>query len=216
MPRTPRRFAYVLCVAWVLSPSLSHAIDVQLVGITPGRSALLAIDGAPPLTLVVGESVDGVKLLRVDLDSVEVSVDGTATTLELEAMQGGLGGGLGGTTIHLRANSQGQFVTDGRVNGRSIPFLVDTGATLTTLSRSDAERAGLRYRNGARAQAATANGTVDGWRVRIDSLRVGKVTVADVEAMVIDTDLPMGLLGMSFLDHFNMERQGSTLVLRHR
>ena len=52
------------------------ATDVQVVGVTPGRSAMLVIDGAPPLTLGVGEGIDGVTLLRADVDGAEVRVDG--------------------------------------------------------------------------------------------------------------------------------------------
>lgn len=193
-----------------------HATEVELVGVTPGRSAMLVIDGAAPLTLAVGEGVDGVKLEHAGMDSAEVRIDGSLRTLSLVPMQGGFGGSVRGGTIRLKADPRGQFFTDARVNGRSLNFLVDTGASLTTLSRRDADRLGLRYRNGAPARAATANGQVDGWRMTLSSLRVDKVTITDVEALIIDTDLPMGLLGMSFLDHFDLERQGSLLVLRQR
>jgi aspartyl protease family protein len=48
-------------------------------------------------------------------------------------------------------------------------------------------------------------------------VRVGEVTVRDVDAIVLDNDtLPVGLLGMSFLNRFDMNRQGPTLVLRRR
>jgi aspartyl protease family protein len=51
--------------------------------------------------------------------------------------------------------------------------------------------------------------------VSLASVRVGDVTVRDVDAIVVDNDtLPVGLLGMSFLGRFDMQRQGSTLVLR--
>ena len=61
------------------------------------------------------------------------------------------------------------------------------------------------------------NGVVNGWRVSLDSVRIGDMTVRDVDAMVVDNDtLPVGLLGMSFLGRFDMQRQGATLVLRRR
>ena len=96
-------------------------------------------------------------------------------------------------------------------------FVVETGATLTTLSRADAQRIGLDYRGGKPTRTTTANGVVNGWRMSLDSVRVGDTTVRDVDAMVVDNDtLPVGLLGMSFLGRFDMHRQGSTLVLRRR
>ena len=117
----------------------------------------------------------------------------------------------------LLADGSGQFFTSGIVNGRSVRFVVDTGATLTTLSRTDAQRIGLDYRRGTPVRTTTANGVANGWRMSLDSVRVANTTVRDVDALVIDNEtLPMGLLGMSFLGHFDMQRQGSTLVLRRR
>jgi aspartyl protease family protein len=96
-----------------------------------------------------------------------------------------------------------------------VNFLVDTGATLTTFSRAEATRIGLNYSGGRPATAQTPNGVVHGWQVSLGSVRVGNVTVRDVDAIVIDNDtLPVGLLGMSFLGRLDMQRQGSTLVLR--
>jgi aspartyl protease family protein len=96
-------------------------------------------------------------------------------------------------------------------------FLVDTGATLTILSRTDARRIGLDYRGGTPSKVMTGNGEVSGWRVSLDSVRIGATTVHDVDAFVVDNDaLPVGLLGMTFLDRFDMHRRGETLVLQHR
>jgi len=92
--------------------------------------------------------------------------------------------------------------------------MVDTGATLTAFSRTDATRLGIDYSHGKPAGSTTANGTVRGWVIVLPTMRVGDVTVRDVEAMVIDSEMPFALLGMSFLNRFEMQRQGTTLVLR--
>jgi aspartyl protease family protein len=119
--------------------------------------------------------------------------------------------------VTLSADASGQFFASGAVNGRSIRFIVDTGATLTTLSRADGDRLRLDYRSGMPVRAMTVNGVVQGWQVTLDSVRIGKVTVRDVDAIVVDNStLPVGLLGMNFLGRFDMVRRGSTLVLRHR
>jgi aspartyl protease family protein len=119
----------------------------------------------------------------------------------------------------LSADASGQFYTRGAVNGRAVRFLVDTGATWTTFSRGEAKRIGLDYdrTKPPTARMATGNGVTYGWRVSLNSVRIGDVTVRDVDAIVLDNDaLPVGLLGMSFLGRFDMSRQGSTLVLRPR
>ena len=201
----------------VLLPAVCLAADVRVVAITPGRSADVVIDRGAPVTIEVGETVDGVKLLRADRAGAVLSVDGITKTLPLVAASPSDGDGGGSTSVTLEADPHGQFFTSGTVNGRSVRFVVDTGATLTTLSRADAQRIGLDYRRGTPIRTGTANGVVNGWRMSLDSIRIGDTTVRDVDAMVVDNDtLPVGLLGMSFLGRFDMQRQGSTLVLRRR
>lgn len=214
---TARRAWFSTLGAVLLLPAVCLATDVRVVGLTPGQSADIVIDGGSPVTIEIGETIEGVRLLRTEADSAVLRIDGTTQTLPLVAHRpmGGDTGRGGGVT--LSADARGHFLARGTVNGRSVQFLVDTGATLTTLSRGEAERIGLDYKDGTRTRSMTANGTVQGWRVSLDSVRIGAATVRDVDAMVIDSDaLGVGLLGMSFLDHFDMVRQGSTLVLRRR
>ena len=195
-------------------PSPSLATDLRVVAVTPGQSADVIIEDGSPVTIEVGETIDGVKLLRADRDGVVLSADGITATLPLVADDSTTPAARS-NSVTLSADARGHFVTSGTVNGRPVNFLVDTGATLVTLSRAEATRIGLDYGSGRPTQSQTANGVVRGWRVSLASVSVGDVTVRDVDAMVIDNDTPpVGLLGMSFLGRFDMHRQGSTLVLR--
>ena len=201
----------------LLLPALCLATDVRVIAITPGRSADIVIERGGPVTIEVGETVDGVKLLRADRGGAVVSIDGITKALPLVADSAPASDTGGSGTVTLLADTSGQFFTSGTVNGRSMRFVVDTGATLTTLSRADAQRIGLDYRRGTPMRTTTANGVVNGWRMSLDSVRVAQTTVRGVDAMILDNDtLPVGLLGMSFLGRFDMQRQGSTLVLRRR
>ena len=143
-------------------------------------------------------------------------VNGVNRTLSLVAQRGSTGGG-GGDSVTLRADEKGHFVTSGAVNGSSLRFVVDTGATLIAIDRANAERIGIDYERGTPVQSMTVNGAVRGWRVTLDSVQIGGTTERDVDAIVVDNDyLPFGLLGMSYLNRFDMQRNGSTLVLRRR
>lgn len=200
---------------WLSAPCL--AADVQVVGVTPGVSAVVVIDGGPPITLAIGdEPVESVTLLAADRGGATVGVDGVAQRLPLTTTRDG-GTAARRDIVSLPADALGHFVTGGSVNGRPVRFLVDTGATLTTFSRAEAKRLGLDYRAGAPQQIMTANGVANGWQVSLDAVTVGGATARDVDAMVLDSDaLPVTLLGMSFLVRFDMQRRGSTLVLRRR
>ena len=61
--------------------------------------------------------------------------------------------------------------------------------------------------------AMTANGAVAARKLTLNSVRVGDVTVYNVEAMVVPQAMPVVLLGNSFLSHFQMHSDASSLVL---
>jgi aspartyl protease family protein len=214
--RTPwwrRRATRYAVGGLLLLPTPGLATDVRVVAVTPGQSADVVIDGGAPITIDVGQTVEGVRVLGVDRNGAVLSVNGAKKTLPLVSALGEPSGSE--TTVTLRADASGHFFADGSVNGRSVRFLVDTGATLTTLSRADARRLGLDFQGGTPVQTSTVNGLARGWRVSLASLRVENATVHNVDAVVVDNDsLPVGLLGMSFLGRFDMQRQGSTLILR--
>jgi aspartyl protease family protein len=194
------------------------ATEVQVVAVSPGVSADVVIDGGAPITLQVGGApVEGVAVVEANRAGAVLQVDGTEKTLALSRRESSVAAAASGDTVTLSADASGHFVTHGAVNGKTVSFVVDTGATLTTFSRAQAERIGLDYRRGAPTKSLTANGIANGWRLSLDSVTVGDTTLHDVDAMVIDNDtLPVVLLGMSFLRHFDMQRQGATLLLQRR
>lgn len=210
-PRAVARLAVVLVAATAAS-----ATEVQVVGITPGRSAKITIDGGAPLRLNVGEGTDTVKLLSVDRDGATLRVDGATRNIPLGAVAGGSGARSGTRgDISIPVDPSGHFVARGRVNGRPLSFLVDTGATLTVIPRAEADKMGLAYRDSPRVPVQTANGVGQAWLVTLRSVEVSGASVPNVQA-AIQEGLPYGLLGMSFLSHFDLDQRGSTLVLRRR
>ena len=211
----PRRWSGIVA-ATVLFPTLALAADVRVVAITPGRSAQVVIDGRDPIAIDVGQTIDGVKVLGVDSQGAVVSVAGKTRTVSLEPLESGSGVASAGDSgsVTLTADPSGHFSTSGAVNGKPVHFLVDTGATLVAVSRSQADRLRIDYRRGTPTVSMTANGAVRGWLVTFASVRVGNVTVRGVEGIVVDGQMSSTLLGMSFLNSFDMNRRGRQLVLR--
>jgi aspartyl protease family protein len=105
----------------------------------------------------------------------------------------------------------------GQINGGTIQLLVDTGATVIAIPRADARRLGINYRNGQRGFTETANGKAAAYRITLDTVKVGDITLYNVEAVVLEGDgLKIALLGMSFLNRTEMKRDGQALTLIKR
>lgn len=191
------------------------AAEVAVVGMIGTRAILVVNDGAPQTVAVGGRSREGVKVLGVDGDVATLEVDGKRQRIRLGERvvrrEGGVGEGL-----VLQADSRGHFLAQGRINGNETGFLVDTGATLVSLGKSDAQRAGVDFTKGSPGRSVTANGTVRVWRVQLDTLELGGMRVHNVEAAVHEQDLPFALLGMSFLNRMHWQREGDKLILRKR
>ena len=214
----PRRFGNgLLLLAIGAFASLAQAESVTLTG-TIGSRAILVIDGGAPRTLAVGERIQNVRLLSLQDGTAVVEAGNQRVTLRMDTpvSVGKPVTNNGNTRIVLPAGSGGHFMTQGAINGRTVTFMLDTGATSVAISASDAERIGLVYKNGAPVQIGTANGIVSGYRVRLDSVRVGDVDVAGVDAVVSPQSMPYVLLGNSFINRFSMRRDSDQMVLEKR
>ncbi len=182
-----------------------------------GERALLVINGTPR-TVTVGTTQQGVKLVSVGAQDAVVEIDGKRVTLALGAPVnlGGAGGEASGTRIVMSAGPGGHFVSGGQINGKQVQFLVDTGATSIALGKAEADRIGLDYKSGERGYANTANGQVLVYRTLLNTVRLGDVTVHNVEAVVGPEGMPYVLLGNSFLTRFQMKRENDILTLERR
>jgi len=195
----------------------AQATDVALVGLYSGK-ALVVIDGGKPHSIGVGiKTPEGITLLSIDQGGADFEIDGHRRHLTIgqQAVSAGTDTSSAGTAT-LTADAAGQFVTMGTINGSPTRFLVDTGATFVALSAVDAARANIDYRAGQPGWMMTANGAVRVWRVTLNSVRVGDVMVNQVDASVQENNLPVALLGMSFLNRMEMRREGPTMTLKKR
>jgi aspartyl protease family protein len=103
------------------------------------------------------------------------------------------------------------------INGVPVRALVDTGASAVAMNLSEARRAGVSLSGARRVRVLTASGAREALLVQIASVQVGEIVVYDVEATLSERDeLPITLLGMSFLKHLDMYRSGASLTLTRR
>ena len=211
-----------LGLALLLCPLSLHAGQVQVIALTEGK-ATLVIDGAKPRTLAAGQvSPEGVRLIEATPQAAVVEIEGKRSTLALgsyyrPAAESPGRSGIGSSVV-ISPDAQGHYWVTATINGAaSVRFLVDTGATMVSISADDARRAGIPYLSGQKSLSQTASGIVQVYRVKLDTLKVGDITLYNVDAAVhAGGRLPIGLLGMSFLNRMEMKRDGAALTLIRR
>ena len=119
-----------------------------------------------------------------------------------------------GNAVTLERQWDGHFYADAEVNGQTIHFLVDTGASVIALSREDARRAGIATSIAMpEVVGEGASGEVHGEVARIDRISLGPASDRDIPAIILD-DGNQSLLGQSFLSKFaSVQIRGDTMVL---
>lgn len=188
--------------------------QVNIVGLFNGK-AVVMINNAKPRTLSVGQVVDGVKLISADSKKAVLEIEGKRQELGMGQAASVTGSAASApSSVVLYADSVGHYFTEGQINGVTLKFLVDTGASVIAMNSSDARSAGIDYKKGQRVPLHTANGVIQGYRVVVNTLKLGSVVLNQVDAVVNEGDSPpVVLLGMSALNRMDMKRDGIALTL---
>ncbi len=114
-------------------------------------------------------------------------------------------------TISLQARGN-HFYAPVTVNGRSLEGVIDTGATLVSMSAESARFFGIDHSRGINGKMQTANGVKDIKIVTVASLDVAGITLENIPVAVGDSKHPI-LIGMAFLKHLRTSIEGGTLTL---
>lgn len=199
-----------------ISSQASIAEDIVVLGLFKGK-AIVNIDGKQR-TLKKGKpSPEGVKLISADSQIAIIEIDGKQQEYKL--------GRHVGTSFKKRENAEakimpvnGMYSIAGLINGRPVNFLVDTGATWIAMNSHQARSLGINFRYiGKRGMVSTANGAAPVYRITLDKVKVGEIELTNVEAGVLEGDSPREvLLGNSFLNRVEMQRQGQVMLLRQK
>jgi len=119
----------------------------------------------------------------------------------------------GNPEVILKRNRFGHYITAGSVNGHSVEFMLDTGASDVAIPAELAQELGLE--RGAPVQYQTANGVVTAYRTTLESVAIGPMIIRDVPASINPGMRDMEiLLGMSVLKYIEFTQRGDTLILR--
>ncbi len=195
--------------------SAVQAVEKLVVQGLFSNKAVIMVDGKRHILGVGETSPEGVKVIAADSRGAVLEVDG-------EQKKYTMGGAVSldfaepkSNKEKIFINSGGMYLTYGSINGRSVRFLVDTGASAIAMNSEQARQLGIRYKKtGVLSGVSTASGFVEAYRVRLKTVSVGSIVESNVEGFVIDGDHPGPiLLGMSFLGRLSVEHSGSAMTL---
>ena len=193
-------------VMLIALPAWATTVFVLSVGY---QDVQLIVNGQTVRALRIGEvSPEGVKLTGIENGEALLEMDGRSTRLRL-------GQSTYSQTV-LNADARGHFVTTARINGVAIRAMIDTGATLVSMSLADAHSARVDYSQGRRGVSLTPNGPTTVIFVTLGHVQVGDIAFANIPGQVrVDAAAQQTgtLIGMSFLRHVEMRRSGESMTL---
>jgi aspartyl protease family protein len=191
--------------------------EVNVIGLF-ADSAVLVVNGGNPRTLKAGQTTpEGVRLVSANSQQAVIEIGGRRETLTIGQSIAGQRSTAGRQQAVLTSDGRGHFWANAEINGSSAKVLVDTGATFVSMSNATARRLGINFLQGQRGLTSTANGMVPVYRVTLASMRIGDIQLSNVDASVHEGDsLPVILLGMSFLNRVEMQRDGERMTLIRR
>ena len=225
----PLFYALMLTACGLAISSAAQAQTAAALTGFMGNRALIMIDGGTPRVVEVGATVGGIKVLALDPKKhlAEVEINGHPNTLRLIGMPSSYGSrppgaktpgtasaaDAGDSSVTIPMSGDGHFYVDGYINGHTHKFMVDTGASTVVMGEDDATRMGIDYkRKGSPVQMSTANGTLQAYAIKLDSIMIGEIEEKNIDA-VIGSNMPFILLGNSFLSRMKMQRNSNTMLL---
>ncbi|NJN52350.1 MAG: TIGR02281 family clan AA aspartic protease [Gammaproteobacteria bacterium] len=178
-----------LTVAAALFAALSVAAlgnaPVEAVGLFKDR-AMIRVMGTSHYLVVGQTSPEGARLEAANAEFAMVHYQGTSYRLTLSDRVGGTFAEVRDASISIAPDDLGQYRVGGAINGRTVGFLVDTGASVVAMSSVHAEQLGIEYEGSPdRAQVMTAQGQAQSYLVNLESVNVGGIETHHVRAAVI-------------------------------
>ena len=210
-----RKLMFGIALIW---GSPSSAVDQIKVEALFSGQAMVTVDGQRRLLKLNKPSPEGLVLISADSKQAVIEVDGERRSYPLGSHVSTRYDQREQTSAKIWRNQYGSYTTVGNINGLTVNFLVDTGATAVAMYRNDAKRLGIAYRlDGKPMYVSTANGTVLAFEVGLNRVQVGDIVLHNVVGFVIDSvgSGPI-LLGMSFLNRVTMDDQGKVLMLHRK
>jgi len=199
-------------LAW----SNSNVLNIVVVGLFADQ-AVVEINKKQRLLKIGKTSPEGVTLISANSRRAVLEKDGITETYELGTrISTDFSPPIEQTVVSLWPTN-GMYMTVGIVNGYSVDFLVDTGASAIALNAATAQRLDLDYLSGKKVGVRTASGIEVAYHVMLDEVQIGDIKLNNIRAMVLDGEQPKhALLGMTFLEQLDIVRKDKRMDLKKK
>lgn len=203
----------ILCIplnAW------SEDLQILVMGLYRDR-AVVEINQKQHFLSVGQLTPEGVTLISANSNQAVLDIAGQRGIFELNNRIGGVYSLPVEMPVVSIWPTNGMYLSSGSVNGYTVDFMVDTGASVIAINAETAKRLGLNYLKANQIGVRTASGVELAYSIQLESVQLGDISLNNVAAVVIDGPEPQrALLGMSFLNAFDIERKGERLDLRRK
>jgi aspartyl protease family protein len=200
----------VLLVYMAISSNVYASTKICYCGLRSGK-ALININGSL-VELTPGQSFRNiVKLLSANEEVVVLEISGIRYQYKRNSSRGT----ILTEEVRLTPAPNGNYTANGRMNGKNVTFIVDTGASYIAMNKNLA-RALKINRGNQKVQIHTASGTETNYLVMLDTVSIGGIMMYNIPAVISNHDYPREpLLGMSFLKYVDMSQENGQMVLKY-
>jgi aspartyl protease family protein len=206
----------ILLALLLIFSTPAAATDIVVLGLFRDM-AILQVDGEQHRLQVGDSTPQGIRLIAADSHEAILEIDGKQETWPLGSVISTefIRPEMARATVYRRNE---MYYGAGSINGQPVDFIVDTGASFIAMNALHARRLGIDFRvNGHPVQIQTASGVEQWFKVKLERVKVGDIELRQVDGVVSPGSAPaIILLGMSFLNQLDMQREGDKLVLQRK
>lgn len=217
---TKNQFVFALFFFALFASNPAIAVEKIIINGLFKNKAIVTIDGERRVLIKDTPSPEGVLLVEANSKEAIIEVDGIQKNYTLGSHFGTNKAKkpTSGEKLILAPDSGGMYSLSGSINGFSVHFVVDTGASAVSMNSNIAKRFGIDYKLiGKKGVSYTASGKDEIYIVNLKRVRIGNIELRNIEGVVHEGDFPViTLLGMSFLGKLNMKREGRIMELEKK
>ncbi len=209
--RTSIAALLVLLACMTIASNVYSATRIYYRGMSDDK-AWIRINGGL-IKLTPGHtSKSGVKLLSANLEAIVVLVEGKRYRYKKYSNQGTI---LAEKVTLIRDPDSSSYWAKGRINGKDVTFLIDTGASCVVMNKDQARALKIKQGN-KKIQVSTATKIETAYQVTLDTVSVGDIELQNIPAIITKHKYPpYPLLGMSFLRHVEINQDNEQMTLKY-